>query len=133
MRHKALNLAGFAGTQAVMRRFGLFILAVVLSVATVVVPVKRAGHAGRYQSTAAADWQVVAAAASEAGTVAVPSKRCQSGAGSLGCPFYRPSVVVAELTAPTDVAIRFEANSPALTGRIVSPSSGPPKPFLRLT
>ena len=109
-----------------MGQFGRIILAIVLAVATVAVPVKLAAHAGRSAATAAADWRVVAEAASEARSGAGSSKRCQSGAGMLGCPFYRPAAVVALSTA-IDAPIRFEADVPALTGRVVPIASGPPK------
>lgn len=111
-----------------MRRFAMFILAVVLTVATVAVPVKLAAHSGRVQAPATADWQIAAEVVSEARNGAVPAKRCQSGAGLLACPFYRPAVVVA-FSAAIDAAIRFEAESRPLIGRVVPTSSGPPKVF----
>lgn len=108
-----------------MRRFGMLILAVLLAIATAAVPAKFAAHAGRYQPLA--DRQIVAQTAPEARGSST-AERCQSSAGLLGCALHKPSLVMASLAA-INAAIRSEADAPALTGRVVPTSSGPPKPL----
>ena len=110
-----------------MRRICLILMALVLAVVTTAVPASRAAKLSG-QLPAGAPWQELAAqdAAGARGTT-VPFKRCQSGAGMLSCPFYRPAISVDLVRREVISIVAAPAVDSFLTGRSVPPLSRPPK------
>lgn len=108
-----------------MRRICLILMALVL--VTTAVPASRAAKL-LGQVPAGVPWQELAVqdAAGARGTTA-PFKRCQSGAGTLSCPFYRPAVSVDLVRREVISIVAAPAVDSFLTGRSVPPPSRPPK------
>jgi len=109
-----------------MHRACLILVALAVAIATSFVPVHRAAKpAGSALPAAGAEQLAATVGAADA---YVPVKRCQSGAGLLACPFYRPSAETA--VRRSDVAqIRFERDETVLTGRKHPATARPPKAF----
>lgn len=114
------------GHKQCMRRLWLVFMALVLAVVTTAVPANRAAKmSGQLGS---APWQELAAQdVSGARTTTVTFKRCQSGAGMLSCPFYRPVAPVN--VAPREISsiIGTPGVQSPFAGRSVPPPSRPPK------
>lgn len=108
-----------------MRRIGLLILALAVAVTTSFVPPRQAAKAAH--SLAAAMQQVDPDALAANDAPALPMKRCQSGAGLLGCPFEEPGILVAMHDRIVS-EVRFTAYARILTGRAADIESRPPKP-----
>jgi hypothetical protein len=121
-----LEISTFDRQKTTMRRACLLLLAVILAVATIAVPASRAAKAGRLGD--AVEWRL--AAQSESSTHgSVPGKRCQSGAGMLGCPFQEPAGATAARRAAV-TPVRFHTDVAVLTGRTVPILPRPPKATL---
>ena len=114
-----------------MRRICLILMALVLAVVTTAVPANRAAKVfGQFPGAGGAPWQELAAQnASAARGMTVPLKRCQSGAGMLSCPFYRPAASIDAVRPDVISLVIARVEEPVLTGRSVSPLSRPPKPI----
>lgn len=132
MLHLAVTEAGVElhrarGHKLRMRRICLILMALVLAVVTTAVPASRAAKL-LGQVPAGAPWQELAVqdAAGARGTNA-PFKRCQSGAGMLSCPFYRPAVSIDLVRREIISVAAAPAVDSLLTGRTVPPPSRPPK------
>lgn len=132
MLHLAVTEAGVESRRSHrhkprMRRICLILMALVLAVVTTAVPASRAAKLLR-QVPAGVPWQELAVqdAVGARGTSA-PFKRCQSGAGMLSCPFYRPAVSVDLVRRELISIVAAPAVDSFLTGRSVPPPSRPPK------
>lgn len=114
-----------------MSRLCLVLLALLLAVVSTAVPANRTAKAlGQLPDSGGAPWQEIAATDAPGLRAATgPLKRCQSGAGMLACPFFRPATAVDALPAAHgDIAYQSHAGS-VLTGRSVPTPLRPPKPL----